>query len=211
MAHLLIVGASRGIGLETVNCALRAGHSVRAFSRAAHRIGVDHAALEKTQGDALDEADINAALESVDCVVQTLGVGAADLFGPVSLFSDATRILVDAMERRGTKRLIAVTGFGAGDSRSAIGLLQLVPFRLLLGRAYDDKDVQEHIIKKSNLDWTIMRPGILTNGPATGRVKALADPSKWRNGVISRKDVADFIVKAISDDTTIRRDPVLVS
>ena len=43
-----------------------------------------------------------------------------------------------------------------------------------------------------------------------GRVKALADPSKWRNGVISRKDVADFIVKAIGDNTTIRRDPVLV-
>ncbi len=211
MAHFLIIGASGGIGLETVRTALAAGHKVRAFSRSAGEIDIHDRYLEKRPGDALNATDIDAALEEVDVVVQVLGVGARDLFGPVSLFSDATRILVAAMEKRSVKRLIAVTGFGASDSRGAINLLQLVPFRLVLGRAYDDKDVQEFMIKKSKLDWTLLRPGILTNGARTGRVKALTEPSQWHNGTISRQDVADFIVASADDDRTIRQAPVLVS
>ena len=57
-------------------------------------------------------------------MVQSLCVPAQDLFGPVRLFSDATNLLVPAMERAGVDRLIAVTGFGVGDSRDAIGPLQ---------------------------------------------------------------------------------------
>ncbi|MGB6905516.1 MAG: NAD(P)H-binding protein [Methyloceanibacter sp.] len=126
-----------------------------------------------------DADNVNSAYCSrcPDVVIQALGVGAGDLFQPVSLFSDATRILVSAMERRGIKRLIAVTGFGAGDSRDAISCLQLLPFRLFLGRAYDDKDVQECLIKNSRLDWTIVRPGTLTNGPRSGHHKVLVKSS----------------------------------
>lgn len=211
MAHILIIGASQGIGLETVKAALGAGHKVRAFSRSAPQIDIHDSYLEKFPGDALNEADVDAALEDIEIVVQALGVGAGDLFRPVSLFSDATSILIAAMEKRGVKRLIAVTGFGAGDSRSAVNLLQLVPFRLLLGRAYDDKDVQELQIKNSKLAWTILRPGILTNGPRSGNVQALTQPSQWRNGTISRQDVADFIVRSIDDDATVLQAPVLVS
>ena len=91
-------------------------------------------------------------------VIQTLGVSVGDLFRPVSLFSQSTRVLVSAMESQGVKRLICVTGFGAGDSYASISFLQLVPFRLVFGRAYDDKSVQERLIKNSSLDWTIVRP-----------------------------------------------------
>jgi putative NADH-flavin reductase len=167
--------------------------------------------VERRRGDALNEADVDAALDDIDVVVQALGVGASDLFQPVSLFSDATRILVSAMERRRIKRLIAVTGFGAGDSRDAISCLQLVPFRLFLGRAYDDKDVQERIIRNSKLDWTIVRPGILTNGSHSRHYQVLVKPSQWQNGFISRKDVADFIAHSINSEEYVRQTPVLVA
>jgi uncharacterized protein YbjT (DUF2867 family) len=104
-----------------------------------------------------------------------------------------------------------VTGFGAGDSRNAISCLQIIPFRLFLGRAYDDKDLQERIIKNSHLDWTIVRPGILNNGPTSDRYKILIKPSQWRNGAISRSDVADFIVRSIDGNEYIHQAPVLVS
>ena len=72
------------------------------------------------------------------------------------------------------KRLITVTGLGAGDSRGHGGLLyDAVVFPLLLKRVYDDKDVQEWIVRSSGLDWTIVRPGLLTNSPATGRYRVL--------------------------------------
>jgi len=211
MSHVLVVGASKGIGFEVLRQAIAAGHQVRAFSRSANQIGIFDTNLEKRCGDAVSEADINAALDDVDVVIQALGIGAGDLFQPVSLFSDATRILVSSMERRGIKRLITVTGFGAGDSSSAISCLQYVPFRIFLGRAYDDKGVQERMIKNSRLDWTIVRPGILTNGPRSDHYKVLANPSQWRNGLISRADVADFIVRSIDSEEYVRQAPVLVS
>jgi uncharacterized protein YbjT (DUF2867 family) len=74
-------------------------------------------------------------------------------------------------------------------------LYDAVVFPLLLKRPYDDKDVQEWIVKSSGLDWTIVRPGLLTNGPATGRDRVLTASEDWRYGAISRADVADFLVR----------------
>lgn len=210
MANVLIIGASNGIGRETMTAALNAGHQVRAFSRSANTIVVSDPHLETHRGDARKEADIDAALDGIDVVVQSLGVGAIDLFRSVDLFSQSTRILVAAMERRNVKRLIAVTGFGAGESRNAISCVQRLPFRLFLGRAYDDKDIQERLITQSSLDWTIVRPGVLTDGQRTGRYRVLVEAEQWRNGVISRADVADFIVRSIDGDAHIREAPVLV-
>ena len=53
---------------------------------------------------------------------------------------------------------------------------------------YEDKDVQEWIIKSSGLDWIIVRPGLLTNRPATSRYRVLTTSKDWRFGVISRAD-----------------------
>ena len=208
--RVLIIGATRGIGLECVKAALAAGHQVRAFARSADTLGMADDNLETMRGDALRKDDIAVALAGVDAVVQTLSVPGRDLFKPVTLFSDATRILVPAMEHSGTRRLVAVTGFGAGDSQTAIRCPQRIPFRLFLGRAYDDKNVQEQMIKDSALDWTIVRPGVLLSGPGAGRYKVLSQPRQWRNGIISRADVADFITKALSDPQHIRQAPVLV-
>jgi putative NADH-flavin reductase len=154
MAKVLIVGASRGIGLEAVKVALRIGHSVRALARSAARIPIEDASLRKTAGDALDSATIRDAVEGVDAVIQTLGVDISlnAIFERTTLFSRSTRILVDAMKAAGVKRLIAVTGLGAGDSRGRGGLLyDAVVFPLLLKRVYDDKDVQEWIISPRDL------------------------------------------------------------
>jgi len=210
MAHVLIIGASRGIGLETTRQALERGHQVRALARSAAAIDLSNPRLEKASGDALVKKDIEAALDGIDVVIQTLGISLGDLFRPVSLFSDATRILVGAMESQGPKRLICVTGFGAGDSRESISCLQRVPFRLVFGRAYDDKSVQERLIKSSSLDWTIARPGVLTVGKRTGRYKILDKASQWRNGMISRADVAEFLVRQIDDRSFVGGTPVLV-
>jgi len=96
---------------------------------------------------------------------------------PTRFFSKATRVLVTAMEEAQVKRLICVTGFGAGDSRGRGGFLYNVAFHLLLGRVYDDKDVQERIVRSSKLDWVIVRPVILTDGPKTNAYRALVDPA----------------------------------
>jgi putative NADH-flavin reductase len=214
MAKLLVIGASRGIGLETVKAALLAGHSVRALARWAASIPIQNVALDKVSGNALDSDTIRNALKDVDVVVQTLGVDISPraIFEPTTLFSQSTRKLVDAMKAAGVKRLIAVTGLGAGDSRGHGGFLyDTLAFPLLLKRVYDDKDVQEWIIKSSGLDWTIARPGLLTNSPATGQYRVLTAPNDWRFGTISRADVADFLVQQMDDRALIGTTPLLIN
>jgi putative NADH-flavin reductase len=214
MAKLLIIGASRGIGLETVKAALRDGYRVRAVARSAASIPIENPDLEKLSGNALDSDTIRNALEGVDVVIQTLGVDISlrSIVEPTTLFSKSTRILVDAMKAAGVNRLIAVTGLGAGDSRGHGGILyDAVVFPLLLKRVYDDKDVQEWIIRSSGLDWTIVRPGLLTSGPASGRYRILNVPQEWRFGVVSRADVADFLIRQVDDRTLIGATPLLIN
>ena len=214
MAKVLIIGASRGIGLETVRAALRAGHRVRALARSAASMPIQDANLDTVSGDALDRDTIRDALQDVDVVIQTLGVNFAPklIFEGTTLFSDSTRILVDAMKVAGVKRLIAVTGLGAGDSRGHGGFIyDAVVFPLLLKRVYDDKDVQEWIIRSSGLDWTIVRPGLLRNRPATGRYRVLTASKDWQFGAISRSDVANFLVEQIDDRTLVGTTPLLIS
>ena len=105
MAKVLIIGASRGIGLEAVKAVLKAGHSVRALARSARRIRVDHPQLEKMAGDALEMDTVKRALTGIDMVFQSLGVsvGLAIILKPTRFFSKATRVLVTAMEEAQVK------------------------------------------------------------------------------------------------------------
>ena len=167
---------------------------------------------KKWAGDALEMATVKRALTGIDMVFQSLGVsvGPEIILKSTRFFSKATRVLVTAMEEAQVKRLICVTGFGAG-SRGRGGFLYNAAFHLLLGRVYDDKDVQERIVRRSKLDWVIVRPVILTDGPKTNAYRALADPRDWTCGFISRADVADFLIKQIDDDAFLHKTPVLMS
>lgn len=213
MARILIVGASRGTGLQAVRKALAAGHRVRALARSASSIPIEDEKLERITGDATDRTALENALEGFDAVIVTLGLPpslAATISG-TQLFSTATRALVDAMKEKGVRRLVAVTGIGAGDSRGHGGpIYDWLIFPLLLKRVYDDKDVQEQIIRTSGLDWTIVRPGLLTNAPGTGQYRVLLDPAQWSADQISRSDVADFLVKEATEPRFTGRTPVLV-
>jgi putative NADH-flavin reductase len=196
-----------------VKALLERGHDVTAFSRSAAAMKLDHDRLVHLPGDALNRADVEQAVAGMDAVVQALGVPAnlQLLTGPITLFSEATKVLVPVLQQAGIKRLVAVTGFGAGDSAQAIGCLQRIPFRIVFGQAYDDKTRQEAIIKASSLEWTIVRPGVLTNRPLTRPYRIRTDPSDWRNGIISRAAVADYIANALFDPGSIYAEPVLAN
>jgi nucleoside-diphosphate-sugar epimerase len=186
MARILVIGASRGLGLETVRKALAEGFDVRALSRTADALPIQGERLEWVFADARDRSRLEAALVAIDAVIMTLGVAPspAVLLGGTTLFSDSTRAVVEAMKVTGVRRLIVVTGLGAGDSRGHGGFIyDAILFPLLLKRVYDDKDVQEQMVRHSGLDWTIVRPGFLTRA----RDRHLPRPRQPR-GVARRHD-----------------------
>ena len=125
------------------------------------------------------------------------------------LFSDSAKVLLPLMEKTGPSRLVVVTGFGAGRSKKAMSKLEQLGHGAILGRVYADKTRQEELVMASTLDWTIARPVILTNRPASGQIKVLEDPAHWRNGLVSRADVAAILVDAVTQNSFVQTDVVL--
>lgn len=208
MHPCLVIGASRGIGLEVVRQASAQDRPLRAMARSG---GPDLPNIDWVQGDATQPADLHRALQSVQSVIMTLGLPNSPMlpFRPVTLFSKATEALLPAMAEAQVRRLVVVTGIGAGDSRSALSSPEKLLQKSLLGPAYRDKDVQEQMIRASDTDWTLVRPTILTNRARSGRYHVLIEPKTWRNGLISRADVADFLLKAVDDTALIGQAPVI--
>ena len=207
---ILVLGATSGIGALTVDEALSRGLRVRGFARGADSLA-PRDGLEPFAGDALDAADLARALEGVRAVIYALGIRerVSMIWQEETLFSRTTAALIDAMQAADVTRLVAVTGFGAGRSHDAMSTLERLGHKTVLGRVYDDKSRQEALIMQSGLDWTIARPVILTNGARTGKARVLRSPQEWRNGLVSRRDVAAYLVDAVIDGLDRRGDVVL--
>lgn len=191
---LLVVGASHGIGLEIVKQGVSAGHNISAMARSPESISLSSETLRIIKGDILDKNAVEEAVKGQDAVC--ISVGSKPTLKQVSVFSEGTINVIKAMKKHSCKVLLCITGIGAGDSRGHGGFLyDKVVNPLLLGKMYADKDRQERIVRNSGLEWTIVRPGFLTNGPKTGQYQVLSDMSGVRSKKISRADVADFILR----------------
>ncbi len=207
---VLVLGATGGTGRHIVREARASGHTVVALVRSrANAQPLEGAEL--IEGDARDESALASALKGCDGVISSLGTGISP-FRQVTLLSAATTALVNAMRREKVRRLVCITGLGAGDSRGHGGFLfDRLLFPLLLRNIYDDKDRQEAVVRASGLDWVLVRPVVLTDAPAAGRVRALTDLSGVHGGKIPRADVARFVVEQLTSDAWLHQAPLITS
>jgi len=207
--NILIIGASRGIGLELVKQAIDAGHHVTAMVR--DRSVFDdhpHKRLKIRQGDILTKKIVEGACVGQDAVCITVGM--VPTSKPVQLFSEGTRNVLNGMKGAGIKRLLAVTGIGAGDSEGHGGFFyDKVTRPVLLKHVYDDKNRQEEMIRSSDCEWTIVRPALLTRGELTGEYQVLTDLTGIKAEKISRADVAHFMLSELEDPRYVKQTPLL--
>lgn len=133
------------------------------------------------------------------------------LFRRSTTLSEGTRTIVKAMEASGVKRFVCESSLGVGDSRWRLGIVHnLIAIPLFLRNVFADKEVQEKIIKESGLDWVIVRPSVLTNGPRRSVYRAGSGIGNWFIPTrISRADVAEFMLKQVTDDSYLRKTPSL--
>jgi putative NADH-flavin reductase len=204
---ILVLGATGATGQLIVRDATASGHYVVALVRAKARANLPGAQM--IEGDVRDEATLARALDGCDAVVSALGTGMG--LRAIDLLTVATRAVVAAMTRAGVRRLVCISALGVGDSRNHGGFIFDRLFQpSLLGPAYKDKDRQEAAIRASSLDWVVVRPARLTNGPTRGSVRATTDLTSVNGGKIARADVARFVVEQLATDTWLRRTPVIM-
>lgn len=205
---LTVIGASAGVGLAVVQLALSRGHQVTTLSRSTGTFP-SHPNLHVVQGSSTSQLDVSEALEGADVALVTLGTGMDTK--PTTLYSSSAKTLIQAMKSENLDiPVIALTGFGAGDSWGYNSPIMKMMFQLFLKQVYADKTLMEHLISESLDNWILVRPGRLTNGVGKGDYKVLAELHKGiKVGAISRKDVAHFLVTQAEAPKYIRQFPAL--
>jgi len=195
---LLVLGATGGTGREVVSQALEQGHAVTAFARRPERMEGAHDRLRFVSGDVADGgAILDEAVRGQDAVISTLGRGLS--FKSEGLIARSVPNIVEAMQRQAVTRLIFTSAYGVGVTWQDVPTVARIIARLLLRDLYADKEAGEETLRRSGLDWTIVYPSTLTNGPRTGRYRVGERLPMRGLPRISRADLAAFLVTQIDD------------
>ena len=201
---IAILGGTRGIGRELVRRAVESGYQVTVLARDPSRLDATAQGLTVVKGDACDPDAVANLVADQGAICSCLGVPPSRK--SVSVFSESASLIVDQIPSDDGPRILAITGVGAGDSRGHGGFFyDKIIFPLLLKRMYEDKNRLEQLLRDSKANWTIIRPGLLRNGPRTGKYQIFDDLTGVTLGKISRADVADFMVSELEQPKYERR------
>ena len=201
--QIALFGATGGTGKQVLDQALDQGYRIRALVRDPTKLA-ERDGLTLIQGDVLDQTAVDRCLAGSDAVICVLGS-----HGSTEPVEDrGTERILTAMKAHGQRRLIAVTSMGVGDSIDQVAAFFRAIMRLTLKRVMEAKERQEQAIMASDLDWTIVRPGGLSDGPRTGSYRYGLDKSIKATRV-SRADVADFILQELKAGDFIRQTPAV--
>ncbi|MEM8539526.1 MAG: NAD(P)-binding oxidoreductase [Pseudomonadota bacterium] len=195
---VIIFGATGKIGRLATEQMLAEGHKVTAFARNPHTLELDNPNLAHRAGDANSAEEVAAAIKGHDAVVVTLGSG---MSRRSLIRSRGTMNVIKGMQAHGVDRLICQSTLGANESWSNLNFFwKRIMFGMLIRPVFLDHELQEKLVHASGLNWTIVRPGAFTDGPATGAYKENFPPSERRLTLkISRADIAGFLTRQLGD------------
>jgi putative NADH-flavin reductase len=213
---LTIFAATGGIGQHVLEQAVAADHDVTAVVRNPKKLSTQVRAVTADL-DAADPAVLESAVDGADAVLSGLGPRSNSDAGIVSR---GTRVVVQAMQATGVRRIVVVSAAPIGTvpspgrpkppkhdpgdgffMRNLFGPL----VKAALRKHYADLALMEDVLRDSGLDWTIVRPPRLTNGPLTGTYRT-AYGQNVRSGIlVSRADVAHLMLRALEQPETIKQ------
>jgi len=202
---ILLIGGTGKTGKQIIIQALEGGHDVTALVRNPKKLRITDPKLAVVEGNVLVPETLERSFSGHDIVISALGH--KKFFIKTSILSRGTQHIIRAMQKNQIRRFICITSLGINDSRFKLGLyytLFVIPFIILF--YFLDKEKQERIIQQSDLDWTIVRPGQLTNGRKRGRYKHGKGLGSYiLTKMISRADVAHFILNEMDKNIYVRK------
>jgi putative NADH-flavin reductase len=197
---LFVVGATGGTGRHIVAQALDAGHQVTVLARDRAKV-TQHPRLQVVGGDTTSgSAAMTVAMHGHDAVISAIGRGKT--FRSEHLIQRSVPGILSAMQASGVRRLVFTSALGVGPSYQHSPLLPKMFFNTLLRGIYADKLIGDDYIRQSGLEWTIVQPAALTDGPLTRKYRSGERLPLSGLPAISRADTAHFILDRINDPTT---------
>jgi putative NADH-flavin reductase len=203
--RITVFGATGRIGAAAVQQGLDAGHKVTAVVRESSRFELAHPSLELVRVPGLTEVGpLAPALDGTEAVLSGVGArGRKD--GPVA--STATRVILEAMWNADVRRIVAVSAAPVGrepEGDSFRNRRLITPFvSAMLRDVYADLSEMEDELRRSGIDWTVVRPPKLTNKAVTGVYRTVIGGNVPRGHLMSRADTAHFMLAALNDPATI--------
>lgn len=209
---IVIFGGTGIVGKAIVNESLRRGHEITLLTRDKRKVGISHPLLHIIEGKVRDQETIRQLLQNQDAVIQSLGIGGKGNGKPTTFVSDTNKIIMDEMEQNNIKRFLAISVIGAGDSwkfllwayRQLVLPLFMKWFKVII----DDKNRMENDVKKSKLDWTLVRCTTIKDKPAMGKINATLDGKKLKFS-ITAADMASFVVTELEQNKYIKHCPTI--
>jgi putative NADH-flavin reductase len=198
---LVVLGATGGTGMEIVRQSVDLGHSVITLVRSPERLSHLKDRITVKQGNLLDSAELAQVIRDQDAVLSGFGPRQPAAKADANLLQQFGRALTIAMREAGVKRVIL-------ESVAFLFKNSIIPPAYVLGRLFfarvlADAFAMEELFQKSALEWTIARPPELTDKPYTGKYRVREGHLPLLGFKISRADVADFMIKAVENRSSI--------
>ena len=208
--RVAVFGGTGAIGRHLVEQAVDAGHDVTALVRDAARLPTASARLAVVQGELDDRERVGTCVAGAEAVLSALGPARNTTYEADRMVAGVGQILA-AMEQHGVRRFVGLSGAGVrvvGERKALPDAVASAVVRLFAGHVLDAKQREYELIRRTDLDWVIVRPPRVVDGPLTGnyRVGALRVGPRSR---IARADVAHFMLRQLNDDTYLRQAPVI--
>lgn len=194
--RIAVFGSTGATGRQVVARALAAGHEVTAFVRDPAKAPPAREGLTVAVGQVTsDQAAVTAAVAGADAVVSALGAERSwrGLRAP-AVMAEATPRVIAAMREAEVARVVWLSGLGVGGTLAEVPAVPRLAYRALLRRVYADKAAGERLLRRSELDWTLVYPVMMTNGAATGRYRHGERLDLRGVPTVTRADVADFML-----------------
>ena len=207
--EILLIGASKGLGLQILKEAIKNEIKVNCLIRKKSNLNLESPFLKKIYGDATNIRDLENSVGNSEVIISTINVCRRNIIPWSGLTNSKTTISTFAkntlkLSKNNINRIITISAWGVGDSIDDIPKLfkQLIKFSNLK-YPYMDHDLHEKIIEKSNFNWTILRPTALTNERKYHKVVPYEDNKPKLT--VGRKSLARFIIDIIEDKSYFKK------
>lgn len=203
---ITVFGGTGRTGQHIVRQALDAGHEVAAVVRDPARLPISHSALEVITADLTSPAPLRPALTGREAVISAIGPRTRK---DVGVASNATRVILRAMDQSDIRRVVLLSAAPVGpvpEGESLIYRTVLYPLlRRILRDAYADLAAMEEEARRSNTEWTVIRPPRLTDKPLTERYRREIGSNVPRGHFLSRADLAHAMLATLEDPATVKQ------